>query len=166
MTPERAKKLGKSPAVQGNMSIEDIVKADWKRNFEGRGFTLDDARMAVAQHAQSGEVARLRNTLFLLPDIQGDEERVEFHTVTADPFEVYSTLLLMFALALAEKTDIQYLFSYINDKAIYRRLRRVLGDAADVEDSPNEDKGRYMATIDLPLLYDNARRHATRGETA
>ena len=159
MTPERAKKLAKSPAVQGNMSIEDIVKADWKRNFEGRGFTLDDARMAVAQHAQSGEVARLRNTLFLLPDIQGDEERVEFHTVTADPFEVYSTLLLMFSLALAEKTDIQYLFSYINDKAIYRRLRRVLG-------SPNEDKGRYMATIDLPLLYDNARRNATRGETA
>lgn len=139
-----------NPAVKGNLTVEEIVRADWERNYKKKNVPLDAIRMAVKTHVDSGgAVFRLRNTLFLVTPV-GDFIEVEFHTITADPIEVYLPLTMMFFLGLNKDQGTEVAFTYVDDKSAARMAKRIFSDKfVDMEDSDEPDEGKYRLTIDL-----------------
>ena len=137
-------------AIKGNLTAEEIVRADWERNYKKKGVPLLAAKMMVKRHVDSGgAVFRLRNTLFLITPVAGFIE-VKFHTITADPVEVYQPLALMFFLGLNKDQGTEVAFTYINDKSAARMAKKILSDKfVDVEESDSPDEGKYRLTVDL-----------------
>lgn len=139
-----------NPAIKGNLSAEEIVRADWERNYKKMGVTFDQTKMAIKVHVDEGEpVFRVRNTIILINPENGYEE-VKFHTITADPFEVYTSLLLMFFISLNKQKGTQIAYTYLNDKKIFRAIKRLVGEFGSLE-SNDEDpsKGKYMFVLEL-----------------
>jgi hypothetical protein len=149
MKPQRFNSKKDIPSVKGNLTVEEIVRTDWERNFKQAGYSLDDARRAIKSHVDNGlPIYRLRNTLFLITP-QDDFETVEFHTVTADTREVYVPMLVMFMSALHMKQNTEIAFTYVNDKQTYNLAAPMFGQDVDIEESDDRNKGKYKVVIDL-----------------
>ena len=148
-------------AVKGNLTAEEIVRADWERNYKKSGVPLGAAKMAVKRHVDDGgDVFRMRNTIILLTS-NDDYEDVEFHTITADPQEVYQVTMLMFLLGLNKAKGTQTAVTYVDDKRAYRMASKMLGkDYVDIETSNDADQGKYALTLDLDGLASNLQREA------
>lgn len=156
MTPERAEKLASNPAVKGNLSLDEIVKTDWEKHYKSKGIPIEQARKSVAVRAKQGQIVRLRNTLFLLPHASGDEDSLEFHTITADPKEMYVSLMFMFLLGVGGKTDIDYMYSYTDDKKAYKAFQPLLGEFIEFEPTEEEGKPKYTITFNVRQLFNKA----------
>lgn len=150
MKPQRFDSKKDIPSVKGNLTVEEIVRTDWERNFKKAGnFDLNDARYAIKQHVDDGlPIYRLRNTLFLIVPQDGFDT-VEFHTITADVREVYMLLLVMFLSALHTTQGTEVAFTYVNDKQTYNLAAPMFGQDVDLEESNDPDKGKYRVIIDL-----------------
>lgn len=148
-----------NPAVKGLLSVEELVKADWERNYKKQGVPLNTVRLAIKQFVDDGwRILRQRNTLIILsPD--EDNEDVLFHTVTADPYEVYITYMQLFLLALAQETGAETAFTYVDDKTMFRAAKKALGDKyAELEESDNPDQGKYKIVLDVGSYYNDMKR--------
>lgn len=155
-----------NPAIKGNLSAEEIVRADWERNYKGKDVSFGAAKQNIKQHVDAGyPVFRFRNTIVLVTPENGFEE-VKFHTLTADPFEVYTSLLLMFFISLARNQGTQIAYTYLDDKKIFRAIKRLTGDFATLE--PNDEdpeKGKYMITFEVgPFVAAMQQKAAERGQ--
>jgi hypothetical protein len=139
-----------NPAVKGNLSAEELVRADWERNYKQKGVSFDQAKIAIKAHVDSGQpIFRVRNTLILLTLEDGFEE-VKFHTVTADPFEVYSPMMLMFLISLSRNKGTQIAYTYLNDKKIFRAIKRLVGEYGELEPNDQDpEKGKYILTLEI-----------------
>jgi hypothetical protein len=139
-----------NPAVKGNLTAEEIVRTDWQRNYERKGIPLMAAKRAIKEHVDAGgAVFRMRNTLILVTPEDGYIE-VEFHTVTADPMEVYQSMMLMFFLGLNEDQGTETATTYVDDKSPFRMIKRMVGpDFVDIDESDNPDVGKYVITMDI-----------------
>ena len=125
MKPQRAQKIGNDPSIKGNLTADQIVET----------------------------VVRMRNTLVLLTMDKGADEAM-FHTITADVYEVYMTMMQLLALSLAKARNVETIYTYVNDKAPYRMARKLFGDSnVDFEESDLEQKGKYKLTIDIGDYY-------------
>lgn len=142
-----------NPAIKGNLSAEDIVRADWERNYKKKGISLGQAKLGVKAHVDAGgAVFRMRNTLILVTP-EDDFAEVKFHTITADPAEVYQSLMLMFFLGLAQSKGTQTAFTYVNDRSAYRMAKRIVGESfVDIDESDDPKVGKYVLTLDLAGL--------------
>jgi hypothetical protein len=76
--------------------------------------------------------------------------------------EVYLYTLLTFVISMGYTHGTQEMYSYTEDKTMYRRVHRLLGDFVDIEDmkgDPSAD-ARYKIVLDLEgymrMLYTNA----------
>lgn len=140
------------PSIQGSLSIEDIVKRDWERNYAKKGaITLNGLRSIVKQHVDDGNpIARFRNTLFMITPEDDGFDVVKFHSITADSLEVYTTMLLMFMLGLNKARGTEEAYTYVPDKTLFRKVSPMFGGFADIEDAHDEDAdATYKVTIDL-----------------
>jgi len=155
-----------NPAIEGNLTAEEIVRTFWERNYEKTGVSLISVKMMIKNHVDSGgDVFRLRNTIILItPD--DDYEEVEFHTFTADPSEVYQSVMLMFFLGLNKAKGTQTAFTYTEDKRAYRMAIKMIGkDYVDIEKSDSPDTGKYVLTLDLGgLVLRSQQKAADKGE--
>lgn len=161
MKPVKFAKYKDNPAVKGLLSVEDLVKADWEHNYKKKGIPLDSARIAVKQFVDDGHrVYRLRNTLiFLDPDVENED--VEFHTVTADPYEVYVTMMQRFMLGLVAETGADTAFTYVDDKNAYRMAKKAVGEGyADIEESDEPQKGKYKVILEIGTYYHDMKQRA------
>jgi hypothetical protein len=134
----------------GKMSAEDIIRADWARNYESEGVPLNLARAAVKVHTDDGlPIARLGNTLILITP-KDDFKTVKFHTLTADDFESYFSIILKFLIALNQKRGTQIAYTYLDDKRIFDVIKRNLSSYIFLE--PNEDepqKGKFKLIFEI-----------------
>jgi hypothetical protein len=139
-----------NPAIKGMMSAEDITRADWERNYKQKGISFPQAKMSIKAHVDSGQpIFRVRNTLILLTLEDGFEE-VKFHTVTADPFEVYSSMMLMFLVSLSRNKGTQIAYTYIDDKKIFRAIKRLVGEYGELDSNDQDpEKGKYILTLEI-----------------
>jgi hypothetical protein len=155
-----------NPAVKGMLPIEDIIRADWERNYKNSGVSYEQAVDNLQQLlALAGTPAsRVRNTIIVtIP--QDDYEEVEFHTITADPFEVYFMSVVTFFISLSMKKGTQYVYTYLNDKKMFRQVKNYFGEYASIElneDSPKQ--GKYVLTIEIgPFVLAMQKLAAERG---
>ena len=149
--PRRYQQQKDNPAVKGNLTVEQIVKADWERNYAKSGIGLDDLRIIVKDHVEEGnDIFRLRNTIFLVTP-EGGYEEVKFHTLTADTYETYMTLVMLFLLALNKDQGTQEAYTYLPDKTMYRAARKLFKDFIDIEDARDDEDADapYKVTIDI-----------------
>jgi len=153
-----------NPAVKGNLPPEEIVRVDWERNYKNSGISYEQAAGNLQQLLASGNpAARLRNTIVVLMP-EDDYEEVEFHTITADPFEVYFTLITNFFVALSMKRGTQYVYTYLDDKKMFRQVKNYFGEYSSIE--PNEDnpnRGKYVLTIEIGPFVTAMQRKAAEG---
>jgi hypothetical protein len=154
MKPQRAQKLGNDPSIKGNLTAEKIVETDWKRNYEKKGIPLLSIKKWIKHHVDTGgQVVRLRNTLVLLTMDEGSDEAM-FHTITADVYEVYMTMMQLLALSMAKARNVETMYTYVNDKSPYRMARKLFGDSnVDFEEADLEQEGKYKLTIDVGDYY-------------
>jgi hypothetical protein len=138
------------PAVKGNLTADELVRVDWERNFKAKGISLVQAKMAIKARIDAGEaIFRLRNTLFLVAPLDGFIE-VEVHAVTADPSEVFQTMTFLFLLGLHTDQGTQIVYTYTNDRKVFRMFSRLFGGSfIDIDDSDDPKKGKYVTTLDL-----------------
>jgi hypothetical protein len=142
-----------NPAIKGNLTAEEIVRTFWERNYKKTDVSFVSVKLMIKSHVDSGgDVFRLRNTIILItPD--DDYEEVEFHTFTADPSEVYQSLMLMFFLGLNKSKGTQTAFTYTEDKRAYRMASKLVGkDYVELEKTDNPDLGKYVLTLDIGSL--------------
>lgn len=139
-----------NPSIKGNLTGEEIVRIDWERNYKKKDVSFNQAKLAVKAHVDNGyPIFRVRNTFILITPENGMEE-VKFHTITADTFEVYSSLMLMFFISLNRDQGTQLAYTYLDDKKMFRAIKRLVNDYATLE--PNDEdpsKGKYILTIEL-----------------
>jgi hypothetical protein len=154
MKPQRAQKLSDDPSIKGNLTADQIVETDWKRNYEKKGIPLLSIKKWIKRHVDTGgQVVRLRNTLVLLTMDKGSDEAM-FHTITADVYEVYMTMMQLLALSMAKARNVETMYTYVNDKSPYRMARKLFGDTnVDFEESDLEQEGKYKMTIDVGDYY-------------
>ena len=77
------------------LPLIDIVKKDLKVNHKGEGITLEKAARALEQFSQDGaKFVRFGNTLFII--INPNNQEIIYHTVNADPAQIYLYNLLQF----------------------------------------------------------------------
>jgi hypothetical protein len=154
-----------NPAVKGLLPIEDIIRADWERNYKNSGVTYEQAEGNLRQLlALAGTPAsKVRNTIIVtIP--QDDYEEVEFHTLTADPFEVYFMSVVTFFISLAMKKGTQYVYTYLDDKKIFRQIKGYFGEYASIEPNDDDpDKGKYVLTIEIGPFVAAMQRKAAEG---
>lgn len=148
-----SEKLAKDPSVQGNMSVEDIIKRDWERNYKGKGgVTVQDLENIVRYHiSQGGEIYRFRNTLFLVTPEDGGYETIKMHSITGDLYEMYITALLAFLATMYQTNGTEEVYTYTPDKVMYRKVRSLFSrfiDLEDARDDPDAD-APYKIIIDL-----------------
>lgn len=153
-----------NPAVKGNLTAEEIVRADWARNYEKKGISLITAKQSIKAHVDSGgDVFRLRNTIILVTPKDGYTE-VEFHTITADPAEVYQTMMLLFLLGLNKAQGTELAYTYADDRTAYRMAKKLVGNNIDIDESDDPDAGKYVLSFDLAgLARESQARLAAQG---
>jgi len=157
MKPKTFKSDKNAAAIKGNLSVEEIVKADWERSYKAAGISLDTARLLVKEHVDDNQpIYRMRNTIFLITPENGFED-VLFHTITADPIEVYKTMLMLFFLGLNADQGTETVYTYVDDKKMYRAVRPMYREYIDIEPADDEEQGRYLLTIDIAGFVANAR---------
>ncbi len=161
MKPQRAQKIGDDPSLKGNLTGDQIVEADWKRNYEKKGVPLLSMKKLIKHHVDTGgQVVRMRNTLVLLTMDEGSDEAM-FHTITADVYEVYMTMMQLLALSLAKARNVETIYTYVDDKAPYRMARKLFGDSnVDFEESDLAQEGKYKMTIDVGDYYRSGQKAA------
>lgn len=154
-----------NPAVKGDLTAEEIVRADWERNFKKSGVSFEQAKGGIKAHVDAGmPVFRMRNTIILLsPD--PDYETAEFHTITADPYEVYVVTMLMFMLGLARSKNTQTVYSYVNDQKPVRMAEKTFGaDNVIAEPSDEPDKGKLKLSIDIASVLADGEMRVAAGQ--
>jgi hypothetical protein len=150
--PHYTDKYAQDPSVQGEISVADIIKRDWERNYAKKsGISLDALENVVRRHVDSGgEVYRIRNTLFLVVPEDGHDV-VKMHSLTADVFEIYAYALLTFVVSMGQEQGTQELYSYVPDMKLYNRIRPMFRDFLSIEDAkddPDADS-RYRVILDV-----------------
>jgi hypothetical protein len=158
MKPKTFKSDKDAASIKGNLSVEEIVKADWERNYKAAGIPLDTARLLVKEHVDDNQpIYRMRNTIFLITPENGFDD-VLFHTITADPIEVYKTMLMMFFLGLNADQGTETVYTYVDDKKMYRSVRPMYKEYIDIEPADDGDEqGKYLLTVDIAGFVANAR---------
>ena len=138
-----------NPAIKGNMSMRDILHTDWERNYKKTGVSFEDAVRSLGEQIESGmKASRLRNTILLYKD--EDNDGMLFHTVTADPYEVYVVMFMMLSLGLHKALEVDVLYTYVKDRSPYRFATKIFGkDFVDLEESDLEGTDKYKLTIDI-----------------
>lgn len=156
MKPKRYKEGQKNPAVEGNLSIEDIVRLDWEREYKGTDVELDDVRVRMNEFInQGGLVARLRNTLFLYTPLEDNFEEVLFDITTADTTEVCESFIIRFFLGLNEDKGTTTLYTFADDKSTYKIMRKLFTDEfVDMEETNDPELRGVGITIDLEGYVD------------
>jgi hypothetical protein len=161
-----ADKYAGDPSLQGNMSVEAIIKRDWERNFKGKTEITEEMLAAfVALHAKAGkDIYRLRNTLFLVTPENDSYEDIEVHAVTADVLEVFLYAVMMFAISMNQTEGTQEMYTYTPDKSLYRRLKRMFKDFISIQrvSDPPEKSAPYLVTLDVQGLVDNAQKEGAK----
>ena len=152
-TSSQSKKVN-DPSIKGNLSAEEIVRTDWKRNYEKKGIPLSFLKQKVKSHVDSGgQVVRIRNTLALFSIEEGSNEAM-FHTITADVYEVYMSMMQLLALSLAKVRNIEKIYTYIDDKQPYRMASKLYGESnVKFEESDVQQNGKYKLTINVGNYY-------------
>jgi hypothetical protein len=134
----------------GQMSVEDILRTDWEKNYKDKGVSYEEARASFKGLIDSGfEAGRIGNTIVFFKK-EGDGSEALFHTITADEYEQYFYNVLRFLMALYKKREIGTVFTHINDKKIFNKIRKNLGSYVIFE--PNEDdpsRGKYKLTLEI-----------------
>lgn len=155
-----------NPAIKGNLSAEEIVRTDWERNYKNKDVSFNQAKLAIKAHVDSGNpIFRFRNTIVLVTPENGYEE-IKFHTVTADPFEVYTSLLLMFFISLHRDQGTQIAYTYLDDKKIFRAIKRLVGEFGSIElNEEFPEKGKYTLMFEIgPFVTAMQQKAAERGQ--
>tara|TARA_R110000796_G_scaffold75168_3_gene168728 strand:+ start:772 stop:1257 length:486 start_codon:yes stop_codon:yes gene_type:complete len=135
-----------NPAVKGLMSMREILQSDWERNYKKAGVSFEEAVESLGEQIESGmKAAKLRNTI-LFYKIEDDGEAL-FHTVTADPYEVYMVLFMQLALGLHKAAGVDMLYTYVKDRTTHRMASKIFKDFVDLEESDLEDTDKYKLTI-------------------
>jgi hypothetical protein len=139
-----------SLAIKGNLTAEEIVRSDWERNYKNTEVTLDDLKFVIKDHVDEGlPIYRFRNTLVLVTPENGFEE-IEFHTLTADPFEIYTSLMMMFFISLAKNEGTQLAYTYVDDKKVFRAIKRMVGEFGSLEDNEEDPElGKYIFVFEV-----------------
>jgi len=150
-----------NPAVKGSLTAEEIVRTFWENNYKNTKVSLNALKRMVKAHVdEGGDVFRLRNTIILVTP-NDDYEDVEFHTITADPQEVYQVTMLMFFLGLNKAKGTQTAFTYLEDKRAYRLASKIMGkEYVEIEKPDDADQGKYVLTLDLDGFASNLQRQA------
>ena len=154
MKTNRANAIADNPSIKGNLTAEQIVTEDWKRNYEKKGIPLIALKRKVKSHVDNGgQVVRLRNTLALLTMEEG-ENIAEFHTITADTYQVYASTMQLLSLSLAKVRNIETIYTYINDKSPYNMAKKLYGEPyVSLEESDLQRNGKYKLTINIGKYY-------------
>ena len=158
-SPRKFAQQKDNPAIKGSMTVEEIVRVDWERNYKKLDVPLMGARMTVKTHVENGgDIFRVRNTLILVTPEEDEYTEIKFHTITADPFEVYMSLMVMFFIALNKDQGTEEAYTYLPSKAIYRAAKKWLKDFVDIEDAGDEggDLSKYKIVIDVAGFVANA----------
>jgi hypothetical protein len=155
----RASKNENDPSIKGNLSAEEIVRTDWKRNYEKKGIPLASLKQSIKDHVDDGgQMGRMRNTLIFLKINEGEDD-VLFHTFTADVYEVYMSMMQLFSLSLAKTRGIETLYTFVSDKSAYRMASKLYGkENVDIEEEDNQENGKYKLTIDIGEAYRQGQR--------
>lgn len=133
-----------------SQSVEDIVRADWERNYKESGIPLNTVRSIVKIHADEQKpIFRFGNTLILLTP-RGNYDMVKFHTITDDSFKVYMATLLQFFISLCLKKGTEIAYTTVNDEKIYNSIKKMFGDFVSLEPNNEEpEKGKYLLTFQV-----------------
>ena len=129
------------------MPLIDIVKKDLKVNHKGEGITLDQAAAALEQFNQDGaKFSRFGNTLFIVEN--PNDEDVIYHTVNADPPQIYLYNLLQFYADLHEQGKTQATTYFSNPKMIdFLEKTKLPNETIAKSDDPS--RGSYMVITPL-----------------
>jgi hypothetical protein len=129
------------------MPLIDIVKKDLKVNQKGEGITLEQAASALEQFKQDGaKFVRFGNTLFIVEN--PDDEAVIYHTVNADPAQIYLYNLLQFFANLHEQGKTQAVTYFSNPKLIDFVEKTKLPNET-IAESDDPSRGSYMVVTPL-----------------
>lgn len=152
--------------AQKQMSIEDIVRTDWERNYKGSGISLNVARLAVKSHVDKKlPIYRVGNTLILLIP-RGNIDLVKFHTITADPVKTFFGLLLQFFISLSMNDGTEVAYTTISNDNIYNMVKKMFGDYVTLEPNNEEpEKGKYLLTIQIGPFVRDMKSQQTKGVT-
>lgn len=154
MTPEQASKLRNDPAVKGTMSVEDIVKTAWEKHYKSKGVSLLAARMAVKRHAESGgQMYRFRNTIVIVKPGKAFDE-VEFHTISADPTEVFGSMLVLFFMSFVRETGTKVAYTFMGNTTLYKSTQKLFGkNHVTLKELGSAGKTYYRMDIDIGAVY-------------
>ena len=129
------------------MPLIDIVKKDLKVNHKGEGITLEQAAAALEQFSQDGaKFVRFGNTLFIVEN--PNDEAVIYHTVNADPAQIYLYNLLQFFADLQEQSKTQATTYFSNPKLI-DFLEKTKLPHETITESDDPSWGSYMVVTPL-----------------
>jgi hypothetical protein len=129
------------------MPLIDIVKKDLKVNHKGEGITLEQAAGALEQFSQDGaKFVRFGNTLFIVTN--PNDEAIIFHTVNADPPQIYLYNLLQFYAELYEQGKTQAT-SYFSNPKLIDFLEKTKLPNETIAESDDPARGSYMVVTPL-----------------
>jgi hypothetical protein len=129
------------------MPLIDIVKKDLKVNHKGEGITLEQAAGALEQFSQDGaKFVRFGNTLFIVTN--PNDEAIIFHTVNADPPQIYLYNLLQFYAELYEQGKTQAT-SYFSNPKLIDFLEKTKLPNETITESDDPSRGSYMVIMSL-----------------
>lgn len=154
--------------VGNNLSVDDIVRAEWERSYRGGGISYELLKGIIIKHVEDGnDVYRLGNTVYLVTPDDEDYSEVRVDAFTADPREVYMTMTVVLCLGLNQSRGTEIVYTYTPSKALYRSLRKTFGGAVDIEDVKDDLNATapYRLDIDIPEFIDNVqeKRRAQQG---
>ena len=125
----------------------DIVKKDLKINHKGEGITLEQAAGALEQFSQDGaKFIRFGNTLFIVEN--PNDEAVIYHTVNADPPQIYLYNLLQFFAELHEQGKTQAT-TYFSNPQLIDFLEKTKLPNETITESDDPSRGSYMVITPL-----------------
>ena len=129
------------------MPLIDIVKKDLKANHKGQGVTLEQAAAALEQFSQDGaKFVRFANTLFIVEN--PNDKSVIYHTVNADPPQIYLYNALQFFADLHEQGKAQATTYFSNPKLIDFLEKTKLPNVT-IAESDDPSRGSYMVVTPL-----------------
>jgi hypothetical protein len=125
----------------------DIVKKDLKLNHKGEGITLEQAAGALEQFSEDGaKFIRFGNTLFIVEN--PNDDAVIYHTVNADPPQIYLYSLLQFFAELHEQGKVQAT-SYFSNPKLIDFLEKTKLPNETIGESDDPSRGSYMVVTPL-----------------
>jgi hypothetical protein len=137
----------------GSMSVDNILRTDWEKNYKDKGIPLEVARASFKVQIDTGSlVFRMGNTLILFVP-EDDFQVIKFHTITANGFEEFLSIVLKFLISAYKTRGAQVAYTYLNDKTIYDVIKKGYGSYMMLE--PNDDdssKGKYKLIIEIGSL--------------